>query len=251
MKRSILLFGDSLTELGFGIGETVGWASLLASRYSRRADIWNRGFRGYTTNMALHVLPNVLNELSASLSAHTVLFCTVWLGTNDAVLPEDPRHVPVDRFQTNLETIIRRIRTHLPSIPVILLTPPPCDIERRTEFCLQTYGNLDRARRSNENARLYAQAVRIVGQEHECSVVNVFECLGGDGTSVEAYRDNLSDGVHLTARGNTLVYRALVELIDREYPHLAPMTDGDGRHGTTGVPLDQKLWDEFELEVKR
>ena len=244
MKQSILLFGDSLTELGFGVGESLGWASLLASRYSRRGDVFARGFRGYTSHMALGVLSNVLKDLPGD---RNVLFCTVWLGTNDAVLPEDPRHVPVECFQSNLKTIISSIRDKFPHTPIILLTPPPCDIERRKEFCLRAYGNLDRARRSNKNARVYAAAVVAVGREKKCPVVNVFQCLGGDGASVEAYRDNLSDGVHLTAQGNALVYRALVELVDREFPHLAPMTDGEGRHGTTGIPLDQKLWNECEL----
>jgi hypothetical protein len=49
IRPSIVLFGDSLTELAFGeeVGSSsVGWASLLASAYSRHADELNRGFRG-------------------------------------------------------------------------------------------------------------------------------------------------------------------------------------------------------------
>jgi hypothetical protein len=54
VRPSILLFGDSITEYGFGIEEVrFGWSSLLSSLYSRRADVLNRGFAGYNTTVSL------------------------------------------------------------------------------------------------------------------------------------------------------------------------------------------------------
>ena len=56
VRPSILLFGDSITEYGFGIEEVrFGWASLLSSLYSRRADVLNRGFSGYNTKVSTYV----------------------------------------------------------------------------------------------------------------------------------------------------------------------------------------------------
>lgn len=251
MRPSLVLFGDSLTELAFGattVGdESVGWASLLASSYSRRADVLNRGYRGYTTEMALQILPQVFTD---DLCRSNVLFCTVFLGANDCVLQTDPRHVPLDKFAANLRSIITSIREKVRKDPqqslppIILLTPPPLDIERRKEFCLREYGDLARAQRSNKSAKAYGKMVKEIGKEMECCVVDTFTLLGGNG-SAQDYRDNLIDGLHLTAKGNVLVYRGLMELLERDFPDLAPMNDGEGRQGKQGVPLDQKLWSEF------
>jgi len=37
IRPAIVLFGDSITQQGFGVEGKIGWASLLASDYSRRA----------------------------------------------------------------------------------------------------------------------------------------------------------------------------------------------------------------------
>ena len=102
-RPSIVLLGDSLTEFGF---EDCGWASLLASDYSRRADVLNRGFQGYTTR-----------DLKASISdflhldaVDGALFVTLWLGLNDAFSSKDKRNVPLDEFQANLEAIVTNVR---------------------------------------------------------------------------------------------------------------------------------------------
>ena len=56
--RTVVLFGDSLTQQGFGTGSSSpGWAGLLASAYARREDILCRGYSGYNTRHALGVLP--------------------------------------------------------------------------------------------------------------------------------------------------------------------------------------------------
>lgn len=47
LRPSIVLFGDSITQYAFGEGSVcVGWASLLASAYQRRADVLSRGYSG-------------------------------------------------------------------------------------------------------------------------------------------------------------------------------------------------------------
>ena len=56
IRPSIILFGDSITEQGFGLPSDAvhfGWASLLAADYARRADVFNRGFSGYTSRHAV------------------------------------------------------------------------------------------------------------------------------------------------------------------------------------------------------
>ena len=42
-----------------GTSNNKGWGAMMAAAYSRRADVVNRGFGGYTTSIALEVLPEV------------------------------------------------------------------------------------------------------------------------------------------------------------------------------------------------
>lgn len=104
-RPSIVLYGDSLTQRGFGEDGNVGWASLLASAYTRRADVKNRGFGGYNTHHALHVLPNILDSFDDK-----VLFTTIFFGANDAALPGERQHLSLDEYAHNLQKIVETIR---------------------------------------------------------------------------------------------------------------------------------------------
>ena len=93
MRPSIILFGDSITEQGFGCfgtgfpDATFGWASLLAADYSRRADVLSRGFSGYTSRHAVeHLLPKVFPPHDSD-DGGSCLFATVFFGANDSALP--------------------------------------------------------------------------------------------------------------------------------------------------------------------
>lgn len=111
IRPVILLFGDSLTQLGFSEGGQPGWAALVASAYTRRADVLNRGFSGYNTRHALDVLPRVIGKDQSSSHVPTdVLFATVWLGANDAALPGEPQHVPIEEYKENLSKIVKAIK---------------------------------------------------------------------------------------------------------------------------------------------
>lgn len=128
MRPLIVLFGDSITQQGFGMNGNVGWASLLASDYARRADILERGFFGYNTNHAVErLLPRIFggsnNDIDDDSSATTtatitspllenrnILFCTVYFGANDATLPGQRQHVPLEDYAKNLDKIINTIR---------------------------------------------------------------------------------------------------------------------------------------------
>lgn len=240
IRPAIVLFGDSITQQGFGcLGVDVGWASLLASDYPRSADVLNRGYSGYNTKMAVDLLPSIFP--TGSGSDQNVLFCTVFFGANDAALPGERQHVPLEDYAKNLATIVNTIRgttTKSSSdnkFPIILITPPPFDPAawRKTR-------DLEVDGRANEVARSYAEQVQAVGTSHDCSVLNVWDLLEG-GTSPEVYGKYLSDGLHLNEDGNRKVHEGLVDLIRREYPHLAPMEEGS----SVGIPLEGKLWEEL------
>jgi lysophospholipase L1-like esterase len=106
IRPAIVLFGDSITQQGFGVDGNLGWASLLASAYSRRADVLNRGFSGYNTRHALDILPRVFG----TPPDEGILFCTVLFGANDSALPGERQHVPMDEYKENLYKIVTSIR---------------------------------------------------------------------------------------------------------------------------------------------
>jgi lysophospholipase L1-like esterase len=244
IRPAIVLFGDSITHQGFGWEGGIGWASLLSSDYSRRADVLNRGFSGYNTRHAVELLPRIF---ATAPPTDGVLFTTVFFGANDAALPGELQHVPIDEYGKNLEKIVAYIRTSQKpqdeekictddssNIPIILMTPPPVDVG--------AWKSNDRA---NEVAREYGNRVKEVAANTNCAVLDVFELLGGNSDDPEKYGHHLRDGLHLSESGNKLVYQGLKNLIATDFIHLAPMLDGQGKYGKIGIPLEEDLWSEL------
>ena len=116
LRPLIVLLGDSLTQQGFGFsigGErTTGWASKLAHEFRRRADVLNRGYSGYNSRHICQEVIDSNDDESAIISnmEEDVLFCTVFLGANDAALPGERQHVPLNEYETNLERIVAKLR---------------------------------------------------------------------------------------------------------------------------------------------
>ena len=307
MRPAIVLFGDSITQQGFGWDGGTGWVSLLSSAYSRRADVLNRGYSGYNTRHGVDLLSRVFGPqqfpIPESIDRNSkrmnddgnnqkdVLFVTIFFGANDAALQGELQHVPLDEYGDNLSKMISYIRGNsLPAersnevdhsgetdcaaasgtegmdgsdgisctddhseissksnndeIPIILLTPPPVDIDAWYKERGEPK-NENRNDRANNNAREYGQRAKDVASNYsQCSVVDVFDLLGGNGP-VEDYAQHLRDGLHLSSSGNKLVYEGLMDTLQSKYPHLLPMMDGNGRYGTTGMPLEEKLWREL------
>jgi lysophospholipase L1-like esterase len=237
MRPSIVLFGDSITEEAFGVGGHVGWASLLAADYSRRADVLNRGYAGYNSRLAIDLLPRVFAG-----SAEPCLFCTVFFGANDAALPGERQHVPVDDYGANLVKIVDHMRGALgettPTVPILLMTPPPFDAKTWMAF-----REVDTPGRDNAVSQAYGDKVKEVAANLAlCSVVDTWALLEGSSENRSQY---LSDGLHLNEVGNRAVHKGIVDVLSKDYPAVLPMLDGDGRNGTRGVPLEEKLWREL------
>ena len=81
LRPAFILFGDSITQRGGAVG---GWATRLAERYTRRADVVNRGYSGYNTAWATHLLPLVFPQARCTCGvqascrrAHAVGDCPV------------------------------------------------------------------------------------------------------------------------------------------------------------------------------
>ena len=237
IRPAIVLFGDSITQQAFGMDGKVGWGSLLASSYARRADVLERGFYGYNTRHGLDVLPRIF---SGPLLPE-LLLCTVLFGSNDACLPGERQYVPIDEYGENLVKIVTGIReSQSPQqFPIILLTPPPVN-----EVAWAKFKNLKTSNRTNERARQYGDKVKEVAQKLDCPVIDTWELLKGHSDEHGKY---LLDGLHLEESGNRLIYQAVMNVIQGQFPNLAPMKDddGEGKYGSSGLPVEEKLWQEL------
>lgn len=184
------------------------------------------------------------------------MFTTVFFGANDAALPGELQHAPEDVYGKNLAAIVKGMRNSFKKrrneatisspeemqVPVILFTPPPVDVDA---WYMERGSPKDEPNdRANENAKRYGDVVKRVGKEISCSVLDVFTLLGGD-ESVKHYGKHMRDGLHLSESGNELVHEGLMRLLQTDHPHLLPMLDGEGKRGSSGVPLEGRLWREM------
>jgi hypothetical protein len=92
-----------------------------AAHFETKADIVNRGFSGYTTELALEV---AFNFAFGNVAADP-LCVVVFFGANDSALPISNQHVPVEAYRKNLSTIVERLRAKWPDVAILIVSPPP------------------------------------------------------------------------------------------------------------------------------
>ncbi|KAJ9614395.1 hypothetical protein H2200_002531 [Cladophialophora chaetospira] len=218
-----VLLGDSITQIS-----SLTFAARLSEWYSRRLDVINRGFSGYTSRMGLEVLQQFLPADSApSTTTPPVKLLTVFFGANDACVPGHPQHVPLDTYIASLRGIINHpaLKTH--DTKVILITPPPVD-----EYQL---GGGDR---TAAHTAKYARAARELGEELHLPTLDLWTTFmrkagwteGSSGAltgSKDAPRNEvlgklLVDGLHFTDEGYHLMYDELLDVIMHKLPDFIP-----------------------------
>jgi len=206
----IILFGDSITQQS-----EPTLAVALRQEYIRKADIISRGFSGYTSKLALAVLPKFFPD---SLQAD-VRITTVFFGANDACLPGSAQHVPIEEYAACLKAIVRHELVQRQSARVILIVPGPVD-----EY------QLDNSQRTAANTKRYADACRQVGQELELPMIDLWSIFmkqaGWDGSSKlagskeceknEALGQLLSDGLHFKNAAYSILFREVMRVIHEE-----------------------------------
>lgn len=196
----VLLLGDSLTQRGGGASQGGGWATRLAERYERRADVVNRGLSGYNTRWVLEELPGLLGG-AAGLADLAV----IWLGANDAALAGEAsavQHVPLEEYKSNLHAILRAVRA-LPRAPkCLLVTPPAVDEEARMRFT-----GTHTPERTLAMSKRYAQACKEVADETDTLAFDMT-------VSTRARLDLLSDGLHFSPEGESFVYGVISDKLE-------------------------------------
>jgi lysophospholipase L1-like esterase len=200
--RSIPLcvtFGDSITQYGFH-PDLGGWVGLLAGAYERKMDIVCRGFSGYNTRWALHILEKAFSDLVPDV-------VTVFFGANDAALEDlSQQHVSLEEYKANLKKIVASLRQKFPEVRVLLIGPPPIHHDQREAYGRSVGYDEPVVQRKNEVTKLYAEACGEVAEEEGTAFLSLWHemtrAARQEGEDVSTF---LVDGLHLNEKGNMFV----------------------------------------------
>ena len=209
---SVFLFGDSITEYSFYVthpGVSPGWSALLRETYGNSVDVFTRGFSGYNTRWALHIFSRLVSPVSKTSALKAVV---IFFGANDAALPGNSQHVPLDEYKQNLTKLVQYVNI-LPGGPLPILIAPPA---------LASEGKFSDGKRTAQNTTLYAEACVETGRQLGVPVVDLHAAMVGRAKGDHTFADFLSDGLHLSATGNRLVYELLTEIFRECVPELSP-----------------------------
>ncbi|KAI8825888.1 SGNH hydrolase-type esterase domain-containing protein [Fimicolochytrium jonesii] len=223
----IVLFGDSLTQFSLDPLNS-GWGSIVANAYARKHDILNRGYSGYNTEWAKHILPSVLAPLNPSKLALVIIL----LGANDSALKgSNNQHVTVEDYRSNLKQIIQTIRAFSSTTRILLISPPVVHEAKWAQYLVERWGPAAISNHTVKETRRYRDACIEVARETQVPVLDTWAstCFGGKSTNkgseevvydVDVASEMLSDGIHLSAAGNSVLGREVLKKIKKEWKEL-------------------------------
>ncbi|KAJ5171888.1 hypothetical protein N7492_004481 [Penicillium capsulatum] len=225
-----LLFGDSITQMSSNQEIGFGFQPALQEAYSRKLDIVNRGFSGYTTAHAVKVFPRFF----PSPQIANVRLMTIFFGANDATVPTHVQHVPLDQFRDNLKSIIQHPATQAQNPRIMILTPPPVNEYQLEKFDADK--NTAHPSRTASLTKLYAEAAQEVGTSLGVPVVDVWAAFmasagwkegqpligSRDVPDLEEFNCLFTDGLHLTPAGYRIVYSEIMKAIRQHWPDQDP-----------------------------
>ncbi|KAH7474311.1 GDSL esterase/lipase [Phytophthora ramorum] len=221
LRPVFLLVGDSLTEKGT-IPKTNGWVALLQNDYRRSVNVVPRGLSGYNTRWYLkYSVPMIQGEIASGI--YMPAFITIWLGANDAALPNGSspaQHVPIDAYKENLVKLVDAFRGMAPDASILLITPP-CVDDHVQERNARRYKGAKKGlvAHSNEMAGNYARACVDTASSLGLPVLDLHTYFNN---MTEWDRKNiLEDGLHLNMRGNNFMYQQLLQKIDADFPNIS------------------------------
>ncbi|KAI9505897.1 SGNH hydrolase [Coemansia spiralis] len=253
MYDTIVCFGDSLTQHGWDVSKQ-GWTAQLAQAYLRKMDIVNRGFSGYNTKLARVLLPQILPPTPVSNEPRPgpkLRLLVIFFGANDAQVAPGKAHVPLDEFRTNIEYFVLSIKLQSSAFyskdtRVLLITPPALGTKQH-----EHYEALDGnpSYRTNEVTKQYADAVKEAADKLQVPCVDLWSAIEdkvakvreerqetGEPLEFEGYDEYLRDGLHLSAKGNDLLFELVTKKIKECIPELDPESM------TFVVPRHQELY---------
>ncbi|XP_026165557.1 isoamyl acetate-hydrolyzing esterase 1 homolog [Mastacembelus armatus] len=201
----VVLFGDSITQFSF---QPNGWGADISNRLARKCDVVNRGLSGYNTRWAKIVLPRLIHSQN---SADNIAAVTVFFGANDCALEDKnpQQHVPLEEYLENLKEISSLLASAgVSADKVIFITPPPVHEPAWEKECILKGYPLNR---HNSVAGQYAQACVQTAAQCGSDVLDLWTLMQKGG---QDYTDYLSDGLHLSEKGNQFVAQHLWGLLE-------------------------------------
>ncbi|KAM4723490.1 isoamyl acetate-hydrolyzing esterase 1 homolog [Anableps anableps] len=208
----VVLFGDSITQFSF---QTNGWGAETANKLARKCDVVNRGLSGYNSRWAKIVLPRLIS--SQNPAENHIAAVTVFFGANDASLEDKnlQQHVPLKEYSENLKEMSRFLTSvGVPADKVIFITPPPIHEPAWEQECILKGSPLNR---HNSVAGQYAQACVQAAGQCGSDVLDLWTLMQKDGQDYTVY---LSDGLHLSEKGNQFVAQHLWSILESRVAHL-------------------------------
>ncbi|XP_057808139.1 GDSL esterase/lipase CPRD49-like [Salvia miltiorrhiza] len=204
-RPQLVLFGSSVVQMSFNVG---GWGAILADLYARKADVLLRGYSGWNTRMALHVLDEVFPKDEPVQPSLVILY----FGGNDATNPHPTglgTHVPLPEYIENMKKMILHIKSLSDETRIICLTSPPVNEARVREL----FGNaLDDQVRTNEGCRIYSEKLVELCREMDVEAINLWTAI----QERDDWTDScFIDGIHLSAEGSQTVVKEILKVLKR------------------------------------
>ncbi|XP_068195048.1 isoamyl acetate-hydrolyzing esterase 1 homolog isoform X2 [Antennarius striatus] len=211
----VILFGDSITQFSF---QAHGWGAKIAHKLARKCDVVNRGLSGYNSRWAKIVLPRLISSQRSS----DIVAVTVFFGANDSAMNGsfihrtcNDCHVPLEEYAENLKEITRHLASAGVSADrVIFITPPPVYEPIWEKECILKGCALNR---HNSTAGQYTQACVQAAAQCGADILDLWTLMQKDGQDYSVY---LSDGLHLSERGNQFVAEHLWRLLESRVANL-------------------------------
>ncbi|XP_061599033.1 isoamyl acetate-hydrolyzing esterase 1 homolog [Cololabis saira] len=214
----VILFGDSITQFSF---QGSGWGAEIADKLQRKCDVVNRGLSGYNSRWAKIVLPRFISSQNSTDNVN-IKAVTVFFGANDSALEDKSpqQHIPLQEYSENLKEIHRFLSSAgVSADKVIFITPPPIHEPAWEKECMLKGSPLNR---HNSVAGQYAQACVQAAGQCGSDVLDLWTLMQKDGQDYTVY---LSDGLHLSEKGNSFVAQQLWGLLESrvaELPFILP-----------------------------
>lgn len=232
----VILFGDSITQFSF---QPHGWGAELSHKLARKCDVVNRGLSGYNSRWAKIILPGLLHPQDPADS--NIAAVTVFFGANDSALEDKnpQQHVPLQEYSENLKEITRLLGSAgVSSDKVIFITPPPiCEAAWEKECILKGCA----LNRHNSVVGQYAQACVQAAGQSGADVLDLWTLMQKDEQDYTVY---LSDGLHLSEKGNQFVAQHLWSLLESrvvDLPFILPYWgDVDSKSPESSLLCDQQ-----------
>jgi len=212
----IVCFGDSVTGVYYHTGSRRAYTDMLGlalKQAHRRANVTmvNAGISGHTT-------VNALARIDTDVLAHKPTLVTVMFGLNDMT------RVPLETYQENLVTIIRKCRAV--GAELVLCTPNNV---------------IDTSSRPTEKLLEYCQVVRQVARDQNVALwdcYNAFEQLRMQ--DAFAWRMLMSDEIHPNMDGHKRIAEGMAGRITGRAVSLANLPPPADAAANTVVHVRQK-----------